>query len=92
MTRMSDENETQGTNEGAGVDQIREFLEANEVTTNDAVAGETVEPGRGDGNEGPTGGSPREFEPELHEHDEQQDQNDAPQDLDDGSSGAGGGL
>jgi hypothetical protein len=92
MNRMSDENESTGTGEGAGIDEIREFLEANEVATNDAVAGETVEPGRGDGNEGPTGGSPRELEPELHEHDEHQDENDAPQDLDDGGSGVGGAL
>ena len=34
-----------------------------EIVTNDAVAGETVEPGVGDGNDGPTGGSPGEGEP-----------------------------
>jgi len=77
---MSDENETEGTRE----DELREFLQSNEVTTNDAVAGETVEPGAGEGNDGPTGGSPREFEPEYHEHDRFDDENDAPQDLDGG--------
>jgi hypothetical protein len=35
-----------------------------ETVTNDAVAGETVFSGDGDGNDGPTGGSPREGEPD----------------------------
>lgn len=39
------------------------------VVTNDAVAGETVTPGVGDGNDGPTGGSPREATPYSDEHD-----------------------
>ena len=40
--------------------------ESKETVTNDAVAGETVlpEPGDGDGG-GPTGGSPREAEPDF---------------------------
>lgn len=37
--------------------------ETNSVTTNDAVAGDTVYPGRGDGNDGPTGGAPTEVTP-----------------------------
>lgn len=37
--------------------------------TTDGVAGETVLPGRGDGNDGPTGGAPREPEPEFAEND-----------------------
>lgn len=37
---------------------------ADDVVTNDAVAGETVEPGTGDGNDGPTGGAPAELEPD----------------------------
>ncbi|GGI44574.1 hypothetical protein GCM10010932_05290 [Agromyces flavus] len=37
--------------------------------TNDAVAGETVLPGPGDGNDGPTGGMPREQEPVYAEND-----------------------
>jgi hypothetical protein len=37
--------------------------EAGTVVTNDAVAGETVDPGAGDGNDGPTGGAPTEAEP-----------------------------
>jgi hypothetical protein len=79
---MSDENETEGAK---SEDELLEFIERNTVTTNDAVAGETVDPGSGEGNNGPTGGSPREFEPELHEHDEHDDRNDAPRDLDDGT-------
>ncbi|WP_344756778.1 hypothetical protein [Gryllotalpicola koreensis] len=82
---MSDENETEGTRE----DELLEFIERNTVTTNDAVAGETIDPGAGEGNDGPTGGSPREFQPEYHEHDAHDDPNDAPADLDDGSSGVG---
>jgi len=38
--------------------------ESTEITTNDAVAGETVYSGAGDGNDGPTGGSPDEVTPE----------------------------
>ena len=37
--------------------------EADTLITNDAVAGETVDPGLGDGNSGPTGGSPIEATP-----------------------------
>ena len=39
--------------------------EADELVTNDAGAGETVYDGAGDGNTGPTGGSPAEAEPYL---------------------------
>jgi hypothetical protein len=35
------------------------------TVTNDAVAGDTVLPGPGDGNDGPTGGAPAEGEPIL---------------------------
>jgi hypothetical protein len=41
---------------------------ADELVTNDAVAGETVWPGPGDGNNGPTGGQAREAEPIYDEH------------------------
>ncbi len=37
--------------------------------TIDAVAGETVTPGAGDGNDGPTGGSPAEAAPLQPEND-----------------------
>lgn len=37
--------------------------EADTLVTNDAVAGETVFEGAGDGNDGPTGGSPGEATP-----------------------------
>jgi len=83
---MSDENQGQGA---TSEDELLEFIERNTVTTNDAVAGETVYPGAGEGNDGPTGGSPREVEPEFHEHDEHEDRNDAPEDLDDDTPGPG---
>ena len=41
---------------------------ADELVTNDAVAGETIWPGPGDGNDGPTGGQAREAEPVYDEH------------------------
>lgn len=43
--------------------------EALETVTNDAVAGETILPGVGDGNDGPTGGAPGEGQPEYAEND-----------------------
>ncbi len=45
-------------------------VESKNTATNDAVAGETILPQTGDGDGGPTGGSPREGEPILDEHDE----------------------
>jgi hypothetical protein len=44
-------------------DPVQAAKESKETVTNDAVAGETVFDGPGDGNFGPTGGSPREAEP-----------------------------
>ena len=41
---------------------------ADELVTNDAVAGETIWDGPGDGNYGPTGGNAREAEPVYDEH------------------------
>jgi len=46
-----------------GGDPVEAARESKETVTNDAVAGETVLEGDGDGNYGPTGGSPREAEP-----------------------------
>ncbi len=46
-----------------GGDPVEAARESKETVTNDAVAGETVLEGAGDGNYGPTGGSPREAEP-----------------------------
>lgn len=46
-----------------GGDPVEAARESKETVTNDAVAGETVLDGTGDGNYGPTGGSPREAEP-----------------------------
>jgi hypothetical protein len=40
-----------------------------QTDTTDGAAGETVLPGRGDGNDGPTGGAPREPEPVYGEND-----------------------
>jgi hypothetical protein len=51
-------------------DPIAEAEYADDLVTNDGVAGETVWPGPGDGNNGPTGGMPREASPILDEHDE----------------------
>ena len=48
-------------------DREEAFEEANDLETNDAVAGETVWEGAGDGNDGPTGGSPREGSPDWDE-------------------------
>lgn len=46
-----------------GSDPVDAARQSKETVTNDAVAGETVLDGAGDGNYGPTGGSPREAEP-----------------------------
>ena len=54
------------------------------IETNDAVAGETVLPGAGDGNDGPTGDAPKEESPIYHEHDRLGEDID----LDDGSGDA----
>lgn len=43
--------------------------ESMDTVTTDAVAGETVYPGRGDGNDGPTGGAPEEITPIEPEND-----------------------
>lgn len=50
-------------------DPDESFAESEQIVTNDAVAGETVEPGIGEGNDGPTGGVPSEGEPEYAEND-----------------------
>jgi hypothetical protein len=50
-------------------DPLRIRAESMDTVTNDAVAGETVLPGPGDGNDGPTGGSPSEIEPILPDPD-----------------------
>jgi len=50
-------------------DPIAEADFADELVTTDGVAGETVWDGPGDGNDGPTGGQPREAEPYYDEHD-----------------------
>jgi hypothetical protein len=50
-------------------DQADEFAESEQIATNDAVAGETVFPGVGEHNDGPTGGAPREGTPDGAEND-----------------------
>ena len=50
-------------------DPLRDAAEGKQTVDNDAVAGETIYPGPGDGNDGPTGGAEREAEPEYDEHD-----------------------
>lgn len=54
-----------------GGDPVEAARESKETVTNDAVAGETVLDGAGDGNYGPTGGSPREAEPIEGDADEE---------------------
>jgi hypothetical protein len=61
-------------------DHLRERAIEKETVTNDAVAGETVLPGPGHGNDGPTGGAEREASPIYDEHDPQTE---AEVDLDD---------
>jgi hypothetical protein len=56
--------DTSTTGDEPFFDREEAFEEANELETNDAVAGETVWDGAGDGNDGPTGGSPREGAPD----------------------------
>ncbi len=48
---------------------IRAREDGGRIATNDAVAGETVWPGTGEGNRGPTGGAPREETPEYARND-----------------------
>jgi hypothetical protein len=49
-------------------DREAALLAENDLATNDAVAGETVTKGAGDGNDGPTGGAPGEASPRYDEH------------------------
>jgi len=65
---MSDTN-TPASSGDQPYDQADEFAESEQIATNDAVAGETVFPGVGEGNDGPTGGAPREGAPESAEND-----------------------
>lgn len=53
------------------VDAPDELLREHAIQTDttDGAAGETVLPGLGDGNNGPTGGAPREPEPDFAEND-----------------------
>jgi hypothetical protein len=70
--RTNDTNDTSaGADADIAADAQDELLRdhATQTVTNDAVAGETVLPGLGDGNDGPTGGAPREPEPEYAEND-----------------------
>ena len=46
-------------------DEEKDFAESQQIATNDAVAGETVLPGIGEHNDGPTGGAPKEGSPDL---------------------------
>jgi hypothetical protein len=77
---MSDSDSAGDTRPDTNADHLREREIELETVTNDAVAGETVLPGPGDGNDGPTGGAEREGTPIYDEHDPQTD---AEVDLDD---------
>jgi hypothetical protein len=86
MTMSNSDSSTDGTVDagatglGGESDHLREREIELETVTNDAVAGETVLPGPGDGNDGPTGGAEREATPIYDEHDPQTE---AEVDLDD---------
>lgn len=51
-----------------GDDELAAESMSKQTVTNDAVAGQTVFPGAGIRNEGPTGGAPSEIEPIYDEH------------------------
>jgi hypothetical protein len=64
---MTDQNEDFGSlDDSLGLEEQERW---EETVVNDAVAGETVWPGPGDGNDGPTGGRAREQEPIAAEND-----------------------
>ncbi|ROP63187.1 MULTISPECIES: hypothetical protein [unclassified Curtobacterium] len=68
--------------EHVGPYEVDEAEESLETVTNDAVAGETVEPQVGDGtDDGPTGGAPREGSADLWEHDDDTERPDLGGDL-----------
>lgn len=68
--------------EHVGPYEVDELEESAETVTNDAVAGETVEPQPGDGtDDGSTGGAPREGSPDLWEHDDDTERPDLGNDL-----------
>ncbi|MDR5701236.1 hypothetical protein [Agromyces aerolatus] len=76
---MTDRNEDLGQlDDDIGVEEQERW---EHTVVNDAVAGETVWPGPGDGNDGPTGGTAREQEPIAAENDLAGE----PIDLDDGA-------
>jgi hypothetical protein len=59
-----------GTDEPSDApDPLEVRAQSRTTVTNDAVAGETVLPGTGDGNDGPTGGSLGEIQPILPDND-----------------------
>ena len=67
---MTNEQTTGGSPDG-DIDAQDELIRTHAIQTDttDGAAGETVLPGRGDGNDGPTGGAPREPEPDYAEND-----------------------
>jgi hypothetical protein len=68
---FDDDNTDETTDEGFSDarDPERLAAESMDTVTNDAVGGETVEPGLGDGNDGPTGGAPGEDSPYFDDND-----------------------
>jgi ATP-dependent DNA helicase RecQ len=82
VDRMSDS--TNGPVDYEANDPEALAAEADTLVTNDAVAGETVLPGAGDGNDGPTGGAPGEITPDEPANELQADGID----LDDEDEGA----
>ena len=53
--------------DGGAYDDEAVKEQSKQTVTNDAVAGETVLPGVGEGNDGPTGGAPKEGSPVFHD-------------------------
>jgi hypothetical protein len=66
---MSDTSSTPAASGDQPYDRVDEFEESEQIATNDAVAGETVFPGVGEHNDGPTGGAPREGTPDMADND-----------------------
>ncbi|RWZ53072.1 hypothetical protein ELQ90_03875 [Labedella phragmitis] len=68
---MTSDTTNSGPQDSGDLDAEDELLREHAIQTvaTDGVAGETVLPGTGDGNNGPTGGAPREPEPGFAEND-----------------------
>lgn len=66
---MTDRDDDAFVEQGQGDTFIEDEEQWEQTVVNDAVAGETLLPGPGEGNAGPTGGASREQEPIYAEND-----------------------